>query len=97
MAEDCPEYFNFEVDNTLKKVKKTSEFSAIDDFKVLEDDSIRVNVIGYKSVDSDSEDGIDIAYKSVVKRFSVDKDNKIFRVEHYKNNNFCSMNMVHFK
>jgi len=97
MAEDCPSYFNYEVDKSMKEVQKTSEFLANDDFKVLEDDSIRVNVIGYKSVDSDSEDGIDIAYESIEKRFSVDTESKIFRIEHYKNNKFCSMNMVHFK
>jgi len=30
-------------------------------------------------------------------KFAVDKKGKIYRVEFYKNNEFCSMSMVHFK
>lgn len=97
MESDCPKYFEFRVDNDLKKVKKTSEIYVTDDFKILQNNSIRVNVIGYKSKNSKTEAGIDIAYENIDKRFSIDTSNEIFRVEHYKNNKFCSMNMVHFK
>jgi hypothetical protein len=93
----CPENISFEVDGKSKIFKKASEISVIDDFKILKDSSIRVNVIGYKSEDPYTEAGIDIAYKLIEKRFSIDNSEKIFRVEHYKNNKFCSMNMVHFK
>ncbi|WP_373070479.1 M99 family carboxypeptidase catalytic domain-containing protein [Sulfurimonas sp.] len=93
----CPEYFKISVDGNVKKIKKTSEFYVTDDFKVLQNNSVRVNVIGYKSKNPKTEAGIDIAYSSIEKRFSIDNDGKIFRIEHYKNNKFCSMNMVHFK
>ena len=85
------------VDGEIKKFKNTSEISVLDDFRVLNNNSLRVNVIGYKSKNSMTEAGIDIAYDAIDKRFSLDIDKKIFRVEHYKNNKFCSMNMVHFK
>jgi hypothetical protein len=94
---NCAENISFEVDGKSKIFKKTSNISVIDDFKIFKDNSTRVNVIGYKSKDPDTEAGIDIAYKSIDNRFSVDKSKKTFRVEHYKNNKFCSMNMVHFK
>lgn len=97
MAKNCPSYFKYKVDNKMVDVQKTSEIPVIDDFNVLRDDSMRVNVIGYRSYNPGTEAGIDVAYTEVGKRFSIDKDNKIFRVEHYKNNKFCSMNMVHFK
>jgi len=93
----CPKYFEFEVDNVLQKVAKTSEISVNDDFKVLKDDSLRVNIIGFKTKNSKPETGVTVSYKSIDKRFSIDKNNKIFRVEYYKNNKFCSINMVHFK
>jgi hypothetical protein len=93
----CPEYFKVLVDGKVKNIKKTSEIYVSDDFKVLQNDSLRVNVIGYKSKNPKTEAGIDIAYNSIEKRFSIDNDERIFRIEHYKNNKFCSMNMVHFK
>ncbi|MCW8838427.1 MAG: succinylglutamate desuccinylase/aspartoacylase family protein [Thiovulaceae bacterium] len=97
LSDSCPKYFKVEVDNNLKDYEKTSEIIVNDDFKVMTDDSIRVNVIGYRSKNSRTESGINIAHKSINKRFSVDEDEKIFRIEYYKNNKFCSMNMVHFK
>lgn len=97
MDASCPKSFEFEVDGVLKKFEKTSEISVIDDFKVLDSNSLRVNVIGFKSKNSKTEAGINVAYKSIEKRFSIDNSKKSFRVEHYKNNKFCSMNMVHFK
>jgi hypothetical protein len=92
----CPKNIGFEVDGKTKIFDTTSEISVIDDFKILSDSSTRVNVIGYKSKNT-TEAGIEIDYKSIENRFSIDKSKKIFRVEHYKNNKFCSMNMVHFK
>ena len=94
---ECPEYFKILVDGKIKNIKKASEIYINDDFKVLQNNSLRVNVIGYRSEDSKTEAGINIAYNSIGTRFSVDNDGKVFRVEHYKNNKFCSMNMVHFK
>ena len=93
----CPKYFEFKVDNILKKFNRASEISVNDDFSASDDNSLRVNIIGYKAKNSKNEAGINVAYKSIDKRFSIDNDKKIFRVEFYKNNKFCSMNMVHFK
>ncbi|QFR49023.1 hypothetical protein FJR48_04500 [Sulfurimonas lithotrophica] len=97
LGSDCPKYFKVKVDKDIGIFENTSEISVIDDFRILTDSSIRVNVIGYKSKNSKSESGIDIAHEAIVKRFSIDKDEKVFRVEYYKNNKFCSMQMVHFR
>ncbi len=94
---NCPKLYEFLVDGELKRINKTLEIHVKDDLKVLRNNSMRVNFIGYKSKNLKTEAGIDIAYKYLDRKFSVDNSEKIFRVEHYKNNKFCSMNMVHFE
>jgi len=96
-SDGCPEQFHAEVDGTLGSYPKTSSFSAKDSFKVLKDDGFRVNVIGYKSKLGLDESGINIDYKSISKRFSIDKDNKVYRVEFYNGDKFCFMSTVHFE
>ena len=95
MAPDCPAQFAIEIDGQKTFGDFTSDFYITDDFKVLENDNIRVNIIGYKS--SGDESGITVALKDLDKSFSVDKGGKTFRIEFYKQNEFCSMLMVHFK
>ncbi len=56
-----------------------------------------MNVIGYHKQSLHDESGIRIYSKDLSKRFSVDNNNKVYRVEFYTNNEFCSMLMVHFK
>ncbi len=96
-AKNCPKKYNFEVDGVKKTFKKTSDIFVNNDFKILDEKSIRVNIIGFSAKGKKNESGIDIAYSSMVKRFSINKDKKSFRIEFYKNNKFCSMQMVHFK
>jgi hypothetical protein len=62
---------------------------------VIESENIRVNVIGYKS--SIDESNVTINLNQLDKRFSVDENGKVYRIEFYKQNDFCSMLMVHFK
>ena len=97
MAKSCPEKFRFEIDGTTVSINRTSDFFVNDDFKVLKSKDLRVNVIGYRSKSGSDESGIRIALKNLSKKFSVDKQNKVYRVEFYNNNEFCSMSMVHFK
>jgi len=97
MAKSCPEKFGFEIDETVVSINKASDFFVNDDFKVLKSKNLRVNVIGYRSKNLSDESGIRIALKNLSKRFSVDKQHKVYRVEFYNNNEFCSMSMVHFK
>ena len=40
---------------------------------------------------------MEIKLKDFDKRFSIDNDNKIYRVEFYKNGEFCYMSKVIFK
>jgi hypothetical protein len=97
MAKECPKKYMFEIDGKKVFVSKASEIFVNDDFKINKSNSTRVNVIGYSKRGVTNESGIDISYKDLNKKYSVDKHNKVFRVEFYKNNEFCSMIMVHFK
>ena len=97
IANDCPDRFDLEIDKKRISLKSTSDFFVNDDFNIYKNDEYRVNVIGFKSKKHVNESGIDIDLKSLNKRFSVDKQNKVYRVEFYKKDKFCFMSMVHFK
>jgi len=94
---NCQNEFIFEVDKKQVIVQKTSEISVNDDFRVIRSNNYRVNVIGYHKKGVVDESEINISLKELNKRFSVDKNNKVYRVEFYNNDEFCSMSMVHFK
>jgi len=96
MSKNCPESYQVEVDNKEISLKKASEFYVNDDFKIVRDKNIRVNVIGYPSSKRD-ESNITISLKDFVKKYSVDKTNKRYRIEFYNDDGFCSMLMVNFK
>lgn len=94
-AQDCPKEFEIEIDGKKVLQHSPSTFFVSDDFKVIESENIRVNVIGYKS--SIDESNVTINLNQLDKRFSVDENGKVYRIEFYKQNDFCSMLMVHFK
>ncbi|MBN2815677.1 MAG: succinylglutamate desuccinylase/aspartoacylase family protein [Campylobacterales bacterium] len=87
----------FEVDGKVIDVPKTSEIYVNDDFKVITSKNNRVNIIGYHKAGYKNESGLKVSLKDLDKKFAIDKDNKIFRVEFYNNDEFCSMLLVHFK
>jgi len=97
MSHNYQEKFNFIVDNKKKSVKSGSEIFVNKNFKVLKNKNYRVNIIGYHSKGNKNESGFSIALKDINKNYSIDKQHKVYRVEFYKKDEFCSMIMVHFK
>ena len=97
IAKLCPEKIEVEIDGTLTSMDSTTDIFVNDDFKIVKNNNIRVNVIGFTSQRYVNESGITINKKSLSKRFSVDKSNKQYRIEFYRDNKFCSMSVVHFK
>ena len=97
MSQNCQENIPFEIDGELINSPKTSKIYVKDDFKVIASQNYRVNVIGFQKRGFKNESDLTITLKDLDKRFSVDVDNKIYRIEFYKNEEFCSMTMVHFK
>ena len=93
----CKSSYDIEIDKSISSLQKGSHFFVNDDFSVVEDEEYRVNIIGYKSKKASSETDVKIDLKSLDKRFSVDIENKIYRIEFYKDEKFCTTLMVHFK
>ncbi|WDP89086.1 MAG: succinylglutamate desuccinylase/aspartoacylase family protein [Desulfobacter sp.] len=56
----------------------------------------RVNVIGFSSPDRHSESGIEIRKQSFVRKFSIDREGDIYRIEVYKGDKFSGMVLVDF-
>ena len=97
MKEKCTDKFEALIDKRLVSLNNTSEFLITDDVSIVSKNNYRVNVIGYTSKKYKNESGISIKLNDLDKRYSLDKDNKVYRVEFYKNNDFCSMIKIHFK
>jgi hypothetical protein len=55
-----------------------------------------VNVIGYVGKRR-NEAGEKITYKKLIKKYALDRNNKIFRVEFYKNKQYCGMILVNWE
>ena len=97
MAQNCPQKYDFVIDGVEQSVAKTSEIFVMDDFSVMQSKNYRVNVIGYHAKGKHDESGITIKRGNLSKRYSVDAAHHVYRVEFYKNNEFCSMSFIHFK
>ena len=100
-----PQYFDFDssinsisilVDG-IKKDVRLGDIVAVDKrFQVNHLDGYRVNVIGYTKKGYVSEHNLSITHREIKTKFSVDKQGKLFRVEIYKQNQFCGMVLVDF-
>ena len=97
MSDNCPSKLALLIDGKATFIQKASAFYVNDDFKVLKDKNLRVNVIGYHKKGIVEESNLKISLRDFNNKFSVDNLNKTFRVEFYQNDEFCSMSMVHFK
>ena len=97
LAQDTQEEYELEVDGKRVIVPKASEIFVNDDFKISKINHVRVNIIGFYKKGMVDESNVTVSYKDINKRYSIDKNNKVFRVEFYKNDEFSSMIMVHFK
>ena len=97
ITKNCEQKFDVKINEQVKSVIMASSFFVNDDFSIVQNSNVRVNVIGFKSKKLLSESGVDINLKALDKNFSVDKSHKIYRIEFYQDDKFCSMSMAHFK
>ena len=94
---NCQNKFDVVVDGNKISIDKASSFIVNADFKILKSKNSRVNVIGYYGKGSVDESDQVVKLQSLNQEFAVDENNKIFRIEFYNKNEFCSMSMVEFK
>ncbi|MCG3670116.1 hypothetical protein L5F33_07580 [Aliarcobacter butzleri] len=96
---DIKEYkdsIKIEVDEKVINTKLGEVIDVKNSFKIVKNDFFRVNVIGFSKTGVDSEDDILLKKSDMVDSFSIDTNNKQYRVEFYKDNNFYGMITINF-
>ncbi len=97
LAKNCQRKLNFIVDGKEISFSNSLDFNVNADFKVIKSKDLRVNIIGYQAKRHIDESNITISLDQLKKSYSVDRAHKVYRIEFYKKDEFCSMLMVHFK
>jgi len=97
IGKNCTNKFDIIIDGNKDSLNSSSDIIVNDDFTITKKNGYRVNIIGYSSKKYKNESNIKIKLKNLNKRFSIDRDSKVYRVEFYKNNEFCFMSKIHFK
>jgi hypothetical protein len=100
-----PQYFEYDssidtigmqVDGEQKEVYFGEMVEVAKSFQVIPTSGYRVNVIGFKKSGCGNESGFIIRKEDILKRFSVDKDGQIYRIEVYNGSKFSGMVLVDF-
>lgn len=97
MDAECLNNFEAEIDGKPISLNKTSDIIINDDVKIIKNGDYRVNLIGFTSKGLIDEAGVSVKLTDFDKKFAVDEDGLVYRVEFYKNDEFCSMSKIHFK
>ena len=101
LVADYSEHLNFNTKIKLQFDGKEKQFSFGDtinvkkQFKVIDERKFRVNVIGYKNK-SGIETNINITKHMFMKRYSIEKNGNIYRVEFYKKKRFVGMILINY-
>ncbi|WP_121628211.1 M14 family metallopeptidase [Poseidonibacter antarcticus] len=88
---------NIFIDGVKNSIKFGDIIYAKDTFNIEPIPNLRVNVIGYVNKNKKNEVGLDITKKEIVKRFSIDQDGNIFRIEFYQGDKFAGMILLGFE
>ena len=86
---------NFNIDGKNKKIKFGSTIKVRNYFLINKTNEFRVNVIGYKNK-SGNETQVKIRKNKFIKRYSIERKGKLYRVEFYKGNKFAGMILVNY-
>lgn len=96
-SKKCINEIKMKIDGVEKVVKIPSIIQVKKDFLVEKSDGYRVNVIGFSKKGLKNESGVLVKKSDIPKRFSLDNEAKEYRVEIYKDKDFCGMVIVDFK
>lgn len=84
-----------QLDGVAQKVSFGSVITVKENFNVSDTKDYRVNVIGYTNK-SNIETDVTINHNDMLKRFSIDKNATIYRIEFYSEEKFAGMILVKF-
>lgn len=90
------ESINIQIDGVKKNINIGEKVNVQNSFRVLADNDYRVNIIGYAKRGIRNENGLLVKRKQIKSRFSIDRNEKIFRIELYKGKKFSGMILVNF-
>ncbi len=88
---------NFLVDGKKTKLRFGDILNAKKYFLIKDIKDLRVNVIGYVNKKGKKETNVKIYKKDILKRYSINRDGNLFRIEFYKKKNFVGMILVAFE
>lgn len=100
-----PQFFDYDnslntldmqVDGANAHVDLGTIIEVSDRFSIKPIEGYRINVIGWTKAGVNNEVGYEIKRDHIVRRFSVDTDGTLFRVEVYHQKKFCGMVLVKF-
>ena len=100
-----PQYFEYDygldsitvqIDGINRKINIGDKVKVEKSFRVRAGNDYRVNIIGYTKRGVVNENNVLVKRKDIKSRFSIDKNEKIFRVELYKEKKFSGMILVDF-
>ena len=100
-----PQFFDFDdslasislsVDGERREAAMGTIIDVQSDFAVDAVNGYRFNIIGFVAPDRGSETNRKVQKKDLVKRFSLDRNGRIYRVEAYKGDKFSGMILVRF-
>lgn len=94
--EKCEGLFEATVDGKRKSIDLPSEVNIMSDIVFHAPEGYRLNVIGFTDPRYKNELGIKIAASSLLKRFSLDREERKFRAEFYKQDAFCGMVVLNY-
>jgi len=100
-----PQYFDYDtstdtitmqIDGTEHHVNFGKVVGVGQSFLVVPKEGCRVNVIGFKKPGIVNESGFSIRKNDLPRRFSIDRDGQVYRIEVYRKKKFSGMILVNF-
>jgi len=102
LVADYSEHINYtttvpmKIDGVLKDVKFGATVNVKKNFLVVDEKKFRVNIIGYTNKSKIETDKL-VSQDMFIKKYSVEKNGKLYRVEFYKKDKFAGMILVNFE
>lgn len=93
----CSEKLFIDIDGKEEKLDFAKEYLVTADVSIINKSPTRANIIGFTREGKKDESNIHVALKDCDPKYAIDKDAKTYRVEFYRDNDFCGMTLIHFK
>jgi hypothetical protein len=97
LAGQCSDDLFIEIDGKKEKLEFAKEYLIAADVSIINKSLTRANIIGFTREGKKDESNIHVTLKDFDPKYAIDKDMKTYRVELYRENDFCGMVLIHFK